>query len=297
MYYERLKEAVDEKLIDAVNEAKRILALLRKRQEDAADHLNSLIEQKKRLEEKQLASLSGADTSEVGSKKSYEGYRRTLRNHNIEIADEKEAIESLRDISIPAAEKRVYEAEAALKLSLRALCIKQANEAVVDMNEVIERYVAINDEQHAAVTRLYSDYGFIVTATYDTGVFAETTSERIACIKVIPKMIFFSQDANIKPPPKVSAPTVEPTKVEKLIVPIDDAEQLEKQVSEWKDNAFGPIPESTPIESIENVNPDTGDEAKTKGYRGLPSGDQSESNASVEVVTDTTEETESTKGV
>jgi hypothetical protein len=237
-----------------------------------------LTEQKKRLEEKQLASLSGEDTAEAGSKKSYEGYRRTLRNHNIEIVDETEAIESLRNTLIPAAQKNIYDAETALKLSLRNLCTKQAKEACVEMNEIIEKYIAINDEQHAAVMKLYADYGFTV-GVYDTGVFAEITSDRIANIKVVPKMIMFSQ-APISKPPKVVPVIAEPTKPEKLIVPIDDAEQLKKQADEWKDNAFRPTLAPTAIEIVN-----------------LGSGDETGTNASVEVITDTIEKTEKNEGV
>jgi len=259
MIYEQLKTQVEtdcSKLIETYEAAKRKLILLRKRKSEADEQLSGLKSQKEKL-------TASADESLADSVAGWEKFQGSLKKVNAQIESLDEAVTTLSTKIIPEAEKEVNRTATELRLSLRGICIASAKTITGEMNGLLSRLVELHDEQYAATRQIYGDYEFTPNVYDGGGIYVNPAHNRID-FKIVPlsalaiaKQI---QEAGTGQQTKhTAAPVLEPTQPEKLIVPIDDAEQLKKQVDEWKDNAFGPTPAPVPLEI---VNPDAGDEAE-----------------------------------
>jgi len=258
MIYEQLKTQVEtdcSKLIETYEAAKRKLNLLRKRKSEADEQLSGLKSQKEKL-------TASADESLADSVAGWEKFQGSLKKVNAQIESLDEAVTTLSARIIPEAEKEVNRTATELRLSLRGICIASAKAITGKMNGLLSQLVELHDEQYSAVRKIYSDYEFTPNVYDGGGIYVNPAHSRID-FKVVPisAMALAEQMQKAGPVQQTKppiAPVLEPTQPEKLIVPIDDAEQLKKQVDEWKDNAFGPTPAPT---AIEIVNPEPDDEA------------------------------------
>jgi hypothetical protein len=258
MIYEQLKTQVEtdcSKLIETYEAAKRKLLLLRKRKSDADEQLSGLKSQKEKL-------TASADESLADSVAGWEKFQGSLKKVNAQIESLDEAVTTLSTRIIPEAEKEVNRTANELRLSLRGICITSAKTITGEMNGLLNCLVELHDEQYAATRQIYGDYEFTPNVYDGVGIYVNPAHNRID-FKIVPlsalaiaKQIQEAGSVQRTKPPV--APVLEPTQPEKLIVPLDDAEQLKKQADEWKDNAFGPTPDPTPVEI---VNPEPGGEA------------------------------------
>ena len=204
-FYEQLKSKIDGKLVEAVEAAKRKVALLEKRRQESIDRLDSLKEQRTKL-------TASADISIADSVNAWEKFQSTLRKHNAEIDALEEAINTLTSRIIPAAKKELETVLIEFRKSIRLLCVEQVKDVTVEMNDLLGRLVELHDEQYGATRKIYADYGFM-PGIYDDGVYASPNHDRVD-FKVNP--LNYLQLAELKnriavSPPKPSpAPIVEP---------------------------------------------------------------------------------------
>jgi hypothetical protein len=176
MNYETLKGEAEKAVGDfpkAFSDAKKKLALLEKRRDDAQAQLIGLEERKEKL-------TASSEISLADNQNAFEKFQTSLRKVSVSIEATEQALETLETKIIPAQEREVAEAGRKLTAALDAFFRKgKKRECEAAMTALLDQVVSLRDAYHDGFRRIYRDYG-VRSALWQDSVLPDAKHKRIS---------------------------------------------------------------------------------------------------------------------